>query len=349
MTPQPEDLVRVPPELARLRRFALDRALYLFDRETGLSALCDGPEVDHLRMRAPRVVQFAITNACNLSCGFCSRDPRVESHWTAETAFDLLAALDRAGTLEVAFGGGEPLVFKDFPSLVARLYRETRLAVSVTTNATRLTGELLAALSPFVAQLRVSIYDDNEPERVAALLRDRPVRWGANYLVTPSRLPGLEAAVLSLVADGCRNVLLLAYNGDDLAMHLSRAESESLATRVSALSAALRGRATIELDVCWGARMKRVPQLIESEGCPAGAEFVVITSDRRLAPCSFHHVSMPFETVDELLALWRSGREAMSVPARALGCARDLEALDRARRSLPVLSTTNSPARRSPR
>jgi len=46
----------------------MDGALLLFDRATGMTAVCDGEETAHLRMRAPREVQFAITNACNLAC-----------------------------------------------------------------------------------------------------------------------------------------------------------------------------------------------------------------------------------------------------------------------------------------
>lgn len=323
-----------------MRRFALDGALYLFDRETGLSALCDGPEVEHLRMRAPRVVQFAITNACNMTCSFCSRDVRSESHWTLESAFDLLAALDREGTLEVAFGGGEPLVFKDFVTLVARLHRETQLAVSFTTNGTRLTRENLSRLAEHVAQVRLSIYDDNDYPNASRLLSEQRVRWGANYLVTPARLPSLEATVFELVSRGCRNVLLLAYNGEDLSMHLSRRESEAMQERVSKLAIALRGRAVIELDVCWGERMSRVPQLIRSDGCPAGTEFIVVTSDRRLAACSFHHASYPFDDADALLRQWRARRDALQSPTLALGCARDLAAFDRhtaRNRSLPLL------------
>jgi hypothetical protein len=123
--------VPVPPLLDSLRRYALDGALLRFARRSGLTALCDGPETEHLRTRAPRVVQVAITNACNLAGTFCSRDTAERSAWTADCAFRLLRDLDRAGTLEVAFGGGEPLVFKGFVDLVRRLDEETRLAVSL--------------------------------------------------------------------------------------------------------------------------------------------------------------------------------------------------------------------------
>ena len=47
----PEDEVEVPLPLRRLRRFALDGALLLFDRRTGLTAVCDGPETAQEEIR----------------------------------------------------------------------------------------------------------------------------------------------------------------------------------------------------------------------------------------------------------------------------------------------------------
>jgi ribosomal protein L7/L12 len=67
-----------------VRPFFLDGALLLFDRESGTNVLFEGEELAHLRQRAPRSVQFGITNACNLACQFCSRDRAAESRWTLE-------------------------------------------------------------------------------------------------------------------------------------------------------------------------------------------------------------------------------------------------------------------------
>src|SRR5215813_3102257 len=75
------------------RTFPLDGAMLLFDRDTGLNVLCDGPETEPLRQRAPRVVQFGITNRCNLACTFCSRDLAAPSEWTAESALRMLSGL----------------------------------------------------------------------------------------------------------------------------------------------------------------------------------------------------------------------------------------------------------------
>jgi len=241
MSERAEDDIELPAALSSMRRFALDDALLLFDRRTGLTALCDGPETIGLRMRAPRVVQFAITNACNLACTFCSRDASAASGWSADEAFSLLRDLDARGTLEVAFGGGEPLAFKGFAPLVRRLSEETSLAVSLTTNGALLTDAMAEALAPFVGQVRVSVYDDIDHRPTLARLAARRVRYGVNWLVTPGRLASVEAFVLDLAGRGCRDVLLLSYNGRDASMHLSREESDALAGRVRRLSRALGG------------------------------------------------------------------------------------------------------------
>jgi MoaA/NifB/PqqE/SkfB family radical SAM enzyme len=333
----PEDAIAVPPGLAHLRRFPLDGALLLFDRSTGLTAICDGPETVHLRMRAPRVVQFAITNACNLACTFCSRDAGAASAWTATDAFVMLRDLSAQGTLEVAFGGGEPLVFKDIAGLVTRLHEETEVAVSLTTNGTRLTDSLVAALAPRVGQIRLSVYDDVEHRPVVARLAAHRARFGVNWLVTPARLPTLEEMLFDLLERGCRDVLLLSYNGPARGLHLSPAEAAELARRVRALGRALAGRMTLKLDVCWGERMEAVPRLIEPGPCPAGREFVVLTSDRRLAPCSFHHASFPVATAADVIRVWEQERAALALPARAPGCARALDfGLGEGPRSLPL-------------
>jgi MoaA/NifB/PqqE/SkfB family radical SAM enzyme len=306
---------------APFRPFPLDGALLLFDRSTGTHVLLDGPETAALRQGAPRVVQFGLTNLCNLACAFCSRDTRAESRWTPDDAFRLLADLAAAGVLEVAFGGGEPLAFRGFEELVARLHAETPLAIHATTNGVLLTSARVAALRGRIGQIRVSLYDDNDWRRSVALLASADVRFGVNLLVLPERLDRLEAWVLQLMALGCRDVLLLSYNGENRSLHLSPAQSADLARRVGVLHRALPAL-RLGLDVCWGERMAPVPRFGVQAGCGAGRDFVVITSDKRLLPCSFHDRSFAIEDAADVLAIWREQAAALASPARLPGCAR---------------------------
>jgi MoaA/NifB/PqqE/SkfB family radical SAM enzyme len=314
--------VPVPPAFARLRRFPMRGALLLFDRDTGTNVLCDGDETAGLDLVAPRVVQFGITNRCNLACTFCSRDLDAASAWTVDSAFAMLAGLANAGVLEVAFGGGEPWTFKGFATLVRRLHAETPLAVSFTTNGLALTSDRLAEIAGAYGQLRLSLYDDNDWRARVALCAEVNARFGVNYLVTPERLADLDTTVLELVALGCPDILLLSYNGSDRALHLSPTEATALATRVTILSRALARRARITLDVCWGERLEAVPRLIDKADCGAGREFVVVTSDQRVMPCSFHHVAIPATTAEEVLAVWRDRATELAAASTIPGCAR---------------------------
>lgn len=163
---------------------------------------------------------------------------------------------------------------------------------------------------------------DNDWRGRVALCAAAGARFGVNSLVTPARLPGLEATVLELAALGCRDVLLLSYKGHDSALHLSRAEADALAARVQLLARALPGH-RLALDVCWGEQLEAVPRLFRKADCGAGAEFLVLTSDQRVMPCSFHHVALPARSAAEVLAIWRARQPALSAPARSPGCARD--------------------------
>jgi MoaA/NifB/PqqE/SkfB family radical SAM enzyme len=305
-----------------LRPFPLDQALLLFDRDSGTNVLLDGPETAPLAMLAPRSAMFGITNRCNLACAFCSRDLNAESAWTADEAFTLLADLARAGMLEVAFGGGEPFAFKGFDDLVARLYDETPLAVHATTNGLLLTQERLRHLRGKLGELRLSLYDNNDWRRTIGLLVEERVRFGVNLLVLPERLPELETILFEILGLGCRDILLLSYNGEDRSLHLSPAQSHDLSQRVAVLHRAIGARARISLSVCWGDRMAPVPRCLNRSDCGAGRDFVVLTSDKRLMPCSFHDFSVPVRDAADVLDVWKNRAAELAVPSTLPGCAR---------------------------
>lgn len=307
------------------RTVPLDGALVSFERATGRTVVRDGPELSHLRARAPRAVQFAITNACNLSCAFCNRGLDARSTWTLDDAFSLLSALAEAGTLEVAFGGGEPFAFRDLPALLCRLHDETPLALGVTTNGTLLDRETLATTARAISQLRLSIYDDNRWPETVARVCDAGVRFGVNVLVHPARLPELPSLVLDLAEQGVTDVLLLGYKGPDAAMHLAPRQRSSLAASVRALQRALP-TVRFSLDVCFGDRLPGLPRMAlgaTRDDCGAGRDFVVITSDRRVRACTVHPSALPFVDAASLLETFSRARTSFQSSVNDRGCARD--------------------------
>lgn len=303
-----------------IRTRPLEGALLAFDPDTGVSVRVRRPSTRELRAGAPRAVQIAVTNHCNLACGFCYRDQSSDSAWTVDSLSTLLFDLDRAGVVEVTFGGGEPFAFKGFDELLQRL-RATGLAVSVTTNGALVDAAMLRRIEGSYAELRLSLYDDPPHQPIVDRFVAAGARFGVNLLVTPQRLPMLTGIVLDLVSRGVRDVLLLSYNGDDDSLHLSAAEERVLEASVRALHDALGDRCALKLSVCFGDRLAGVPRLFADRDCGAGTDFVAIGSDRTVHACSFHHDAVRIDSAEDVLAFHRD-RARNQRAAQVRGCAR---------------------------
>lgn len=293
----------------------LDGALGAFHPATGARVRWDGPETAHLRAMAPRLVLFGPSHACNLACGFCSRDAARPSLWTVDEAFTLLSDLCDAGVLEVSLGGGEPLVWSGFDALVTRLAAHTALAVHVTTNGRLLTAARLAGWDGAIRQVRLSVYDGEPWRERAALLARCGQRFGANLLVTPATLNVLPALLQELADLGASDVALLRTLGADPALHLDAADEAALEAVVC------RAPLPIQLSRCWADRLPQLPRLWPGD-CGAGSDVIALGPDKRLAACSFGAVGPRVATAADVLAQWSTGRDWLSAPAGRAGCAR---------------------------
>lgn len=112
------------------------------------------------------IVVWRITQACNLSCPFCSYDrtrpgPRAEAELATVQAFGAVLAEFQRETgrrVLVSWLGGEPLRWRHFRAATVHLVEACGLAVSVTTNGTALQSpELRAFVGDHLAELTVSV------------------------------------------------------------------------------------------------------------------------------------------------------------------------------------------------
>ena len=285
-----------------------------FDRATGTNVLLRSPETALNRREAPRSIQIGLLSPCNMSCSFCYRDAAAPSRLTSEFLLDLLIRADQWGVLEVAFGGGEPLLFKGFVELLRNLHEKTDLGLNFTTNGTLLTTERVDALEGVVGEVRVSAYADNNYRET--LRRARRLNLGVNLLVTPENVNRLEVLVHDCFEQGARNVLLLGYKGQDSSLHLDAHGLERLQESVRRMF-----RLPLRLDICWHPHLTGVDHLFQRSDCGAGDEFLVITPDRAIQPCSFHHERIPFSSFEDLRLIYRDLR-ARRPPADIAGCTR---------------------------
>src|SRR5688572_1499268 len=167
-------LAPLPP---MFRQHALDDAMLYFHPATGTNVRVENASTRGLRRLAPRVAMFGITNVCNLSCYFCSRDMDARSGWTVAAAAEVLRELSAAGCLEVAFGGGEPFAFRGFAELLEELRATTPLALHATTNGTMIDRRSWRRYRDRFGQVRVSIHRGTDWSECADTLREAGQRW----------------------------------------------------------------------------------------------------------------------------------------------------------------------------
>ncbi len=302
--------------LSPWKQSPVDGGMLRFNRRTGTNVLLRNAATEGLVRLAPRALQIGLLTPCNLSCGFCYRDTSARSVLTQEFLLDLLLQADQWGVQEVAFGGGEPLLFKGFVPLLQQLHAQTRLGLNFTTNGMLLNEAKIAALDGLVGEIRLSAYDNNRYRET--LRRAKCLNMGVNFLVTPANVGLLQAYVQDFLQLGARNVLLLGYKGADAALHLGEqglAQLQQAVTRMADLP--------LRLDICWHPYLSGVDHLFARSDCGAGDEFLVITPDRQVQPCSFHHEKIPFNTFAELQAIYQHYKQARPA-ASVQGCTRPL-------------------------
>jgi len=127
--------------------------------------------------RPLRDLRLSVIEACNFRCGYCMPADRVPDDYGLDAAsrlsFDQIETLVRAfislGVTKLRLTGGEPLLRKGLPDLVARLTRLPGLDdVALTTNGTLLRAQAAALKQAGLRRLTVSL-DALDPDVFAAM------------------------------------------------------------------------------------------------------------------------------------------------------------------------------------
>ena len=93
------------------------------------------PTKKSLRLRSkPVLCNYYLTYRCNAKCGFCDIWERPSPYATLENAEANLKDLKRLGVKVIDFTGGEPLLHRQLPELLA-LAKSMKFITTVTTNA----------------------------------------------------------------------------------------------------------------------------------------------------------------------------------------------------------------------
>lgn len=260
----------------------------------------------------PVELHVSLTSRCPVGCDHCYADATMSgaepSLGEIERRID---AAEAAGVLTLAFGGGEPLTRGDLGAIAAHAARRG-IASVLTTSGVGLSDRVAQTLRGF-HQVNVS-FDEvhanavrkgaarSVAERAIATLVSAGVRVGVNVVLTRESLARLGARLRRARELGASEAQLLRYkpagrarSPEYLSRRLSGAQTRRLGATVRRLARALGGSLPLRIDCAL------VPLLSTSApwddaralaaagvlGCEAGAYLSAVSTDGRLAPCSF--------------------------------------------------------------
>lgn len=162
-------------------------------------------------------LRLSVTDRCNLRCAYCMPEERYA--WlprsdilSFEELSRLVDAFVLAGVDEVRLTGGEPLLRRDLPALVALLAAKPALRdLALTTNGVLLAEQHAALTAAGLRRFTVSL-DTLRPERFVALTRRTDHARVLEGIRSVARTPGLKLDTVVMRGDNDDELLdLLAF------------------------------------------------------------------------------------------------------------------------------------------
>jgi MoaA/NifB/PqqE/SkfB family radical SAM enzyme len=288
------------------------------------------------------IIVWRVNTHCNLNCGFCAharelRTPRVTAD--PEAILKLAATLsayrsETGNRVLVSWLGGEPLLWQPLISLSAALVNDFGIEVSATTNGTALGSRALrGAITRYFSELTISVDGpaafhneirewpqgfEHLAAHVRSLVADRHSagigpRIRVNTVLMADNVKLFPRLCEELCEWGIEEISFNALGGNDRPDFHRRHQLQP--QHVKWLESALPGlRRLLEPRgvrlVGGSAYLARlyasaVGERLTVSDCRAGEQFLFVTEDGVVSPCSFttRHYGVPVAEIDSVAAL----------------------------------------------
>ena len=278
-----------------------------------------------------RSVELAITFRCQATCAFCYSESLVDQKrqpLSLEEIREVWRQCLKAGAIHVNLTGGEPMIRKDWPEIIAACTPHKAI-VSMVTNGDLLTEEnVKRAKRAGLTYLQVSLDSANPIEhdrsrgikglfgravRGIELAKKYGITVSLSCVVTNENAPTREIWDLIELAKKLNVFLLL-----NLAAMAGRWQSNRAAVltpKTRGLVQEFRKDSHVRQNVMYNFRMR--------EGCPAATEKIYITAYGDVTPCPLTHVSygnIRKTPLAEILKRMRAVKDYSSFPVKCLRC-----------------------------
>lgn len=322
-------------ELSALERWTVDGALTGFIRRLqtlGLVTTAARPEIaDAIRncrgktaplrsFCAPESLHVELTRRCPLHCPQCYQGDAGIGHLPLPRLLEVIAQAERMKVFQIAFGGGEPLVY---PHLIPaiRAARRAGMAVSITTSGTGLAASLTALREAGLGHVQVSLNGSTEAINARSregyaqasaalrLLAASTLSFGINWVARCDNLADLPEMIRLATRLGVGNLNLLRYKPSPREDYNStRLCADGLAFLVETM------RRTRGLRIKTDSAFSHLLCQLNGHngfmtGCGAGRRFLALDASGHFRPCSHVPLSGARALDDDLAQYWRDAPE----------------------------------------
>lgn len=283
--------------------------------------------------RMPFSMTFILTHRCNFQCEYCNIPARAGAELTEQELRRAIDELEAEGLARVSFSGGEALLRRDAPAVIAHA-KSRGLFTSLNSNAWLL-DKRLPELAGVLDMLVVSL---DGPEAVHDRLRRQPGSFARVVrALDEARRLGIATATITVLTatnlDVIDDVLAVGerhgawayfqpayencFSTDD---GLDPAITPSLYADLAARLRSEKGMGRpVGASSGFLERLARGPTFGDCASCHAGRYFGTIMPDGTLVPCHLRSEEAPRRSGREL-GFARAFRE-LAVPKSGPGCA----------------------------
>jgi radical SAM protein with 4Fe4S-binding SPASM domain len=252
----------------------------------------------------PLKIDLELTYDCNLSCKYCyNKTPGIGKTLTLEQISQLICKIRSLGCIFLTLTGGEPLIRKDIPEIIAHAKNEN-LLVRLLTNGTLLTSRLAEKIADIgVDTVEISLHN------LDPLLHDRFTHMKGSFDAA------MTAALLlkKLGVDVVFKFNLTKENFDCSGKIKEYSQTIGIPILTNAIIFPRLDGSTGPLSLCLSEVQLRdvVEKGFINTGtyeCVSGIAKCIISPDGQVFPCEFIRIGMGNITSAGFDQIWNSGK-----------------------------------------
>ncbi len=292
-----------------MQKILTKEGLVVYDKDIPCTVRLDKKETDELLNQEIdyskldnhcEIVHLEISNKCNLSCTYCYNEKATKELALGQWQ-QIIDSLASYGVFQITFGGGEPLLYREWPNLVQYAVNKG-LNVGMTTNGLLLDISSKACLQNF-KQINVSYHGEIKTlEHALRHLCNNGIKSGINFVMRKQYVSALQD-VLALAKKFDSEILLLTYK--PLIKDYEQVLPPKTVYGYAQLYAKLGYKVAVDGLSCYGTNQ---------DYCLQKKTFCDIDSEGNVYPCSFIRRSIGNVLEQDFKTIWKQRGEQEQCP-----------------------------------